>query len=110
VEQPALDIQYADWHAVHDHMGKTLHVYGQCELPGGGFALTLEPCEKQGANPLMLMLGFRITPTAESPSHQPLEHRQNWDDDGLQYTEVGFVVIGYPATAPPSALPIEDVY
>ena len=105
-----LDVQYDDWHAVHDHMGKTLRVYGNCIVRGGGFAVGLEPREKQGFNPLMLMLNFRITPTGESPSHQTPEYAQPWNDDGLQYTEVGFETVGDLRVAPPPTLRVEDVH
>src|SRR3954468_4979869 len=35
-------IEYRDWHAIHDHMGKTLPVDGNCTVRGGGFALSVE--------------------------------------------------------------------
>jgi hypothetical protein len=110
MEKPQLDIQYDDWHAVHDHMGKTLRVSGNCTVPGGGFALGMEPRQEQGINPRMLMLNLRITPTGESPSHQTLEYGQPWTDEGLHFDEVDVVVVGDVAAPSPPALRIEDVY
>jgi hypothetical protein len=110
VENTELDVQYDDWHAVHDHMGKTLRVYGNCMVRGGGFAVGLEAREKQGINPQMLILNLRITPTGESPSRQTPEYMQPWSDEGIQYDEVGFVVVGDIAVSPPPTVPIEDVY
>ncbi len=104
-----LDIRYDDWHAIHDHMSKTLRVYGNCTVEGGGFALSLEPREEQGANQLMLMMNLRATLTAESPSQQTPEYEQPWDDDGIQYNEVGFEVVGATAPPPPP-LKVEDVF
>ena len=74
VAKPEVDIEYEDWHAIHDHMSKTLRVYGKCLIRGGGFAAELEPREEQGINPQMLMLNFRLTPTGESPSEQTPEY------------------------------------
>jgi hypothetical protein len=110
VDKPELEVQYDDWHAVHDHMSKALRVYGNVTVRGGGFALGLEPNDEQGINPLMLMLNLLITPTGESPSRQTAEYEQSWNDDGLQYEEVGFVVEGDIVAPPPPTLRIEDVY
>jgi hypothetical protein len=105
-----LDLTYEDWHAIHDHMGKSLHIYGSCTVPGGGFAVGIESREKQGFNPRMLMLNFRITATGESPSDQTVDLKQPWIEEGIDYNEVGFVLVGgFSAPAPPT-LPIEDVY
>jgi hypothetical protein len=110
MEKTQLDIEYHDWHAYHDHMSKTLHVHGECTIPGGGVAASLEPRDKQGANQLMLMLDLRLTPTGESPSHQPVDHRQPWDDEGIQYKEVGFAVVGKVTAPAPPQLQIEDLH
>jgi hypothetical protein len=110
VETPALDVKYHDWNAIHDHMGKTLRVYGRCTVRGGGFALGLEPRTEQGINPRMLLINLRITATGESPGEQETEYEQPWEDEGIQYNEVGFVVVGDMAAPAPSALQIEDVF
>lgn len=110
VERTELDVQHDDWHAIHDHMGKTLRVYGNCTVRGGGFAVGLEPREEQGINPRMLMLNLRVTPTGESPSRQTPEYKQPWSDVGVQYEEVGFVAVGDFVAALPATLRIEDVY
>jgi hypothetical protein len=110
MEKPEIDIQYEDWHAVHDHMGKALRVYGQCTVRGGGFAVGLEPHDKQGVNPRMLILSVRITPTGESPSHQAPKYEQPWDDNGIQYNEVDFEVVGPVTAAAPTRLSVADVY
>jgi hypothetical protein len=110
MEQPiTLNLEYKDWTAIHDHMGKTLRVDGTCIVPGGGFAVSLRPSEKQGVNPRMLMFDLDVSATGESPSHQPLHHDQPWSDEGIQYTEVGFAVIGVEAEPPPT-VKIEEVY
>jgi hypothetical protein len=103
-----LDIRYEDFHAYHDHMSKTLHVTGVCQIEGGGFAAQLEPHQTPTANPLMVDLDLVVSPTGESPSAQPVDWRQAWDDDGYQYTGVDFFVRGVRAEAP-AALDIEDV-
>ncbi|HYZ76435.1 MAG TPA: hypothetical protein VE596_03585 [Gaiellaceae bacterium] len=110
MEKTQIEIEYDDWHAYHDHMSKTLHVHGDCTIRGGGVAASLEPREEQGANQTMLMLNLRLTPTGESPSHQPVDHRQRWDDEGIPYKEVGFVVVGGVTAPAPPALPIEDLH
>jgi hypothetical protein len=69
----------------------------------------MELRQEQGINPRMLMLNLRITPTGESPSQQTLEYGQPWTDEGIQYDEVDFVVVGDVAPPPPT-LRIEDVY
>ncbi|MEY2420230.1 MAG: hypothetical protein QOI95_297 [Acidimicrobiaceae bacterium] len=103
-------VEYEDWHAVHDFMGKTLRVSGTCIVEGGGVALGLEPREEQGINPQMLMLNLSATATGESPSRQTVEHVQPWSDDGIQYTEVGFVAVGGVAFSPPPQLKVEDAH
>lgn len=110
VEKAELDVQYDDWHAVHDHMGKTLRVYGNCKVRGGGFAVALEPRKEQGINPRMLMVNIRFTPTGESPSQQTPTYEEPWSDETVQYEEVGFVVVGDFAASPPPTLPIKDVH
>lgn len=106
--EETVELQYEDWHAVHDNMGKSLRVDGVCIIPGGGFAVSLEPSEHQGANPQMLMLNLVVTPTAESPTRQTPHYDQGWEAEGIQYTEVGFRAQG--ATEPPPTLTVEDVY
>jgi hypothetical protein len=109
MKEPELDVRYDEWHAVHDHPRKTLSVYGSCTIRSGGVAVSLEERKEQGINPRMLMLDLRFTPTGESPSEQKLRYEQRWDDRGIQYDEVGFVVEG-PVEAPgPPSLLIEDV-
>jgi hypothetical protein len=110
METTELDIQYDDWHAVHDHMSKSLRVYGSCTVRGGGFALGMEPRQEQGINPRMLMLNLRIAPTGESPSQQTLDYGQPWTDEGIQYDQVDIVVVGDVAAPSPPTLRIEDVY
>jgi hypothetical protein len=107
--QEPIDITFDDMHAVHDHMGKTLRVYGTALIKGGGFAVTLRPWERSGINDRLLMLALKVTPTAESSSQQPLHYEAAWGDQSPQYLSVGFVAEGFPA-APPPALDIEDVY
>lgn len=50
---PAIDLTYDERHAVHDHMGKTLRVYGNCTVCGGGIAVgperREEPARREGA-------------------------------------------------------------
>lgn len=110
MDKVELDVQYDDWHAVHDHMGKTLRVYGNATVGGGGFAVGLEWRDEQGINPRMLMLNLRITPTGESPSHQTVEYEQRWSDEGVQYSEVAVLVVGDIAAPAPPTLRVEDVY
>ena len=107
--EPEIDVVYEEWHAVHDHMGKTLRVHGNCTVRGGGVAVGLEAREQQGINPRMLMLNLRLTPTGESPSHQSPEYNTPWQE-GDQHEEVGFVVVGPVTAQPPPTLRIEDVY
>jgi hypothetical protein len=105
-----VDIEYRDWHAIHDHMSKSLRVYGHCHIRGGGSFVELELRQTQGINQRMLMLDLRIVPTGESPAEQDVEYQQPWDADGIDYDEVGFVVAGdFTAPTPPN-LAIEDVY
>lgn len=105
-----IDVVFSDWHAVHDFMAKNLRVYGDCRVAGGGFALHLEP-HIGGINPQMLMLALHVTPTGESPSDQHIEWEQPWSSDGIQYTEVGFVVGDGSFTPPvPPTLKVEDVH
>jgi hypothetical protein len=111
MQRTEIEIAYEGWQAIHDHMGKNLRVYGECVVSGGGVALTLEPSTAQGINPRMLMLDFRLTPTGESPSRQTVEFKQPWSNEGVQYNEVGFILVGpIAAVEPPSPLPIDDVY
>ena len=107
--KPEIDLEYDEWHALHDHMGKRLRVYGNCTVRGGGVAVGLEPQQDQGSNQRMLTLNLRLTPTAESPGRQTPEYNQPWGE-GDQYEEVGFVVTGPVAAPPPPTLRIEDVY
>jgi hypothetical protein len=102
-----LAITYEDWHAVHDHMGKTLHISGVCVIEGGGFAVHLEEHTPQGFNPEVLVLDLVIVPTGETPSRVPVEWRQPWGEDGIQYKQVSFEPRG-PGAAPPPTLDIED--
>ena len=109
MEEPiSVDVEYEDWNATHDHMSKTLRVDGTCVVPGGGLALSLRPSEQQGANPMMLMFDLEVSATGESPSRQQLHYDQPWDDDGIQYKEVGFRVVG-AQSEPPEQLRIQDV-
>jgi hypothetical protein len=105
-----VDVAYDDWHADHDFMSKRLHVYGNCVVKGGGFAVGIEPHERQGFNPQMLMLGIRVTATGESPSHQAPEYWQDWNPDGIQYNEVGFELVGDVKAPVPQPLKIRDVH
>jgi hypothetical protein len=104
-----IDIEYKDWHAIHDFMSKTLHVSGVCNVRGGGFAVTLEEHVEPLINPMMRTLDLVVFATAETPSRVPVEWREPWDDDGTQYTEVGFSVRGMEA-GPPPTLQIEEVH
>ncbi|WP_155992238.1 hypothetical protein [Nocardioides sp. URHA0032] len=106
--EPDVSVTYRDLHAIHDHMSKTLRVDGTAVIRGGGIAVSVLPSEV-GFNPQMLMLTLRFTVTGESPSEQRLHHLQPWLDDGIQYTEVGFVGEGVPAELP-DQLRIEDVH
>ena len=110
MEPTELEVQYDDWHAVHDHMGKTLRVYGNCTIPSGGFAASLQPRDEQGVNPRSLLINLRFAPTGESPVNQALEYEQAWNDDGIQYEEVAAVVVGDISAPAPDALPVEDAY
>jgi hypothetical protein len=105
------EIDYADWHAIHDHMGKSLHITGTCHIQGGGIAAQLAPHERPLPNPLMLPLDLVLTPTGETPSSVKIDWHQAWDDDGYQYNEVSFFVRDgtIDAEAPPT-LPVEDAH
>ncbi len=109
MEKPELDVHYEDWHAIHDHMGETLRVYGTCIVPGAGFAIELGPPSERGFNPRMLMLELRLMPTGESPSRQSAEYQQPWTN-AVEYDEVGFVIVNDLVAPSPPTLQIEDVY
>jgi hypothetical protein len=76
-----MDIEYEDWHAVHDYMSKTLHVSGVCNIRVGGFAATLEEHPEPLINPMMRTLDLVVFATGETPSPVPVEWREPWDDD-----------------------------
>jgi hypothetical protein len=97
-----------DWHAVHDHTSKQLHISGTCVVTGGGFHTRVTPQARQGANQLMLLLDITFIPDGESPSRIPIEYQQPWEPDGINYTEVGFEVVGLVKAPPPQPLTIED--
>jgi hypothetical protein len=75
-----VDITYKEeeWEAIHDHMGKQLHVHGVCHIRGGGFAAGLEPHEKPLPNPMMLPLDLVVHATGETPSSVPVDWKQPW--------------------------------
>jgi hypothetical protein len=101
------EINYDDWHAVHDHITKMLRVSGS--VPANSFVSILEPSDGPPMiNPQMLMLDLRIFPNEELSSGL-VGYEQTWDDEGIQYTEVGIRIAGHPET-PPHVLKIEDVY
>lgn len=103
-----LSVAYHELHAVHDQMSKTLRVDGSVTVEGGGVAVSIFPADI-GFNPQMFMLTIQFTVTGESPSNQPLHYEQPWSEDGVQYTEVGFVAKG-PSAPVPDPLPIEVVH
>jgi hypothetical protein len=103
-----LEVEYKDWHAIHDHMGKQLHVHGDCTIRGGGFVVTLEQRQEQ-SDPSKLLLTLVFVPTGESPSHQRADYRDAWDE-GMSYKEVGFVVEGPVTASAPPTIPVEDVH
>lgn len=103
-----VEMTYLDWHAIHDHMRKTLRVYGDIKIPGGGFAVGLERV-RSGINPGVLELGVHVSPTGESPSEQSAEHAEDWDD-ATPITQVHFRSSGPVSVNVPDTLDVEDVY
>jgi hypothetical protein len=91
-------------------MGKTLRVTGVAEVQGGGFSAHLTPGAPHGINPQMLVLELAFTVTAESPERQLLEFVQPWNDDGIQYTEVEFVIVGDYQAPIPAPIPVDEVH
>lgn len=80
-------------------MGKTIRVYGDVVVSGGGVAVGLEPHDgPTGINDRMLALDLVFTPTGESPQEQPVEWRGDWDEG--RYEEVEFRLRGMVGEGP----------
>lgn len=107
-----MEIDYQDWHAYRDHMGKQVRVVGTCVIRGGGIAASLALHEPQGINPDYLLLDLHLTPTGESSSDQPVEWIEPWLDDAQRYTDVQILVITPDEfeADPPPVMKVEDIY
>lgn len=72
--EPSIKIEYKRLEAVHDHMSKQLHVFGECEVRGGGFAVAITPLadpEHGGINPDMLTLAISVPPLVNRQVSNP---------------------------------------
>jgi hypothetical protein len=89
-DEIGLEVEYQDFEAYHDNMGKSSRVTGVCVIKGAGVAATLMKAEPQGINPEILELNLDFTITAEDPSAQPVEWHEEWDGAKPVYTKVHF--------------------
>jgi hypothetical protein len=90
-----------EWSAVHDLFNKKLRVEGDLMIEHGGFAVSMKPTVPQGFNPAILLMDIQFNPTGESAPEQVVEYEQPWNDGGIDYKEVVFLVVDHSADAPP---------
>jgi hypothetical protein len=101
------EVEYGEFHAYRDHMGKTFRVTGDVVVPHGGVAVDLLSHEGPGGiNERILPLDLVFVLTGESPSEQPVEWPGNWDDS--DYDEVEFRLRGGEGEVP-APIPVETL-
>jgi hypothetical protein len=102
------EVEYGEFHAYRDHMGKTFRVTGDVVVSGGGVAVGLLRDESAGeTREKSLALDLTFTITGESPSEQPVEWQGSWDDK--EYDQVEFRLQGVEGEVP-KPVPVEDIY
>lgn len=99
-DEISLDVEYENFEAYKDNLGKSSRVTGVCVIKSGGVAAMLRKAEPQGINPDILLLKLEFVITAEDDSRQPVEWREEWDGGKPGYSGVDFLT-NLDVDAPP---------